>query len=41
MVVFMDALPLAGPGKIDRKGLTARAVELWGDLPVDATAVGE
>lgn len=29
MVVFMDELPLAGPGKIDRKGLEARAIELW------------
>jgi acyl-CoA synthetase (AMP-forming)/AMP-acid ligase II len=40
MVVFLDALPLAGPGKIDRKALTARAVELWGELPADATATG-
>ena len=38
MVVFMDALPLAGPGKIDRKGLTARAHELWSALPADAAA---
>ena len=29
MVVFLDALPLAGPGKIDRKGLEACARELW------------
>ncbi len=25
-ITFLEALPLAGPGKIDRKGLTARAV---------------
>jgi len=29
MVVFVDELPLAGPGKIDRNGLQARAQELW------------
>ncbi len=29
MVVFLDALPLAGPGKIDRNGLTAQALTLW------------
>jgi acyl-CoA synthetase (AMP-forming)/AMP-acid ligase II len=29
MVVFLDQLPLAGPGKIDRKGLHDRALELW------------
>ena len=28
-VEFMDALPLAGPNKIDRKHLKARARELW------------
>jgi long-chain acyl-CoA synthetase len=28
-VEFMDALPLAGPNKIDRKLLKARALELW------------
>ena len=29
MVVFLDALPLVGPGKVDRQGLMARARELW------------
>lgn len=29
MVIFVDELPLVGPGKIDRKGLTARALERW------------
>lgn len=29
LVVVLDALPLAGPGKIDRKGLQRRAEELW------------
>lgn len=29
MVVFADALPLAGPGKIDRKALAAEARRLW------------
>ncbi|MFN7753119.1 MAG: class I adenylate-forming enzyme family protein [Pseudomonadota bacterium] len=28
-VCFLDALPLAGPNKVDRKGLTQRAAELW------------
>lgn len=28
-VEFMDALPLAGPNKIDRKLLKAKALELW------------
>ena len=27
-VTFLDALPLAGPGKIDRKGLTAKARQI-------------
>jgi hypothetical protein len=36
----MDALPLAGPGKIDRNGLAGRARELWGELPTDAVAAG-
>ncbi|MGI9412002.1 MAG: class I adenylate-forming enzyme family protein [Hyphomicrobiaceae bacterium] len=31
MVVFLDELPLAGPGKIDRNGLTIRARDLWVD----------
>ena len=30
-VEFMNALPLAGPNKIDRKLLKARALELWRD----------
>ncbi|MDP6345196.1 MAG: fatty acid--CoA ligase family protein, partial [Alphaproteobacteria bacterium] len=29
MVFFLDELPLAGPGKIDRNGLTERGRELW------------
>ncbi|MBT7976441.1 MAG: acyl--CoA ligase [Rhodospirillaceae bacterium] len=29
MIIFMDELPLAGPGKIDRKGLEARGREIW------------
>jgi len=29
MVVFLDALPLVGPGKVDRQGLMAKARELW------------
>ena len=29
MVIFMDELPLAGPGKIDRAGLERRALALW------------
>jgi acyl-CoA synthetase (AMP-forming)/AMP-acid ligase II len=29
MVIFMDELPLAGPGKIDRKGLEAQGREIW------------
>lgn len=33
MVVFMDELPLAGPGKVDRKGLAEKARELWADAP--------
>lgn len=28
-VCLVDALPLAGPNKVDRKGLTARAAQLW------------
>ena len=28
-VCFVDALPLAGPNKVDRKGLKQRAAELW------------
>ena len=37
MVMFMDDLPLAGPGKIDRAGLTRQALELWGALPQSET----
>jgi long-chain acyl-CoA synthetase len=33
MVTFMDELPLAGPGKVDRKGLGAKALELWAKAP--------
>ena len=33
MVQFLDSLPLAGPGKIDRNGLTRRGRELWDALP--------
>jgi long-chain acyl-CoA synthetase len=29
MVIFVDEFPLAGPGKIDRKGLEARGREIW------------
>ncbi|MEE8395358.1 MAG: class I adenylate-forming enzyme family protein [bacterium] len=29
MVVFVDRFPLAGPGKVDRNVLLARAAELW------------
>ena len=32
LVVFMDELPLAGPGKIDRKSLIAQGRELWAEL---------
>ena len=32
MVIFSESLPLAGPGKIDRKGLALRARELWDQL---------
>jgi long-chain acyl-CoA synthetase len=32
MVIFVESLPLAGPGKIDRKGLTLRAAEIWDQL---------
>ncbi len=28
-VLVMDELPLAGPGKVDRKGLTEKALEMW------------
>ncbi|MBT6095827.1 MAG: acyl--CoA ligase [Rhodospirillaceae bacterium] len=33
MVTIMDQLPLAGPGKIDRNGLEARAREIWAKSP--------
>ncbi len=29
LVIFKDELPLAGPGKVDRKGLTQEACEIW------------
>ena len=29
MVVFLDELPLAGPGKVDRSGLAKNAREIW------------
>ncbi len=32
MVIFVESLPLAGPGKIDHKGLTLRATEIWDQL---------
>ena len=32
---FLDELPLAGPGKIDRKGLTTQGQKLWADLSND------
>ncbi|MFT7576851.1 MAG: long-chain acyl-CoA synthetase [Alphaproteobacteria bacterium] len=32
MVIFVESLPLAGPGKIDRKSLTLRGVEIWDQL---------
>tara|TARA_R110002167_G_scaffold185030_5_gene385606 strand:- start:237 stop:1760 length:1524 start_codon:yes stop_codon:yes gene_type:complete len=35
-VHFLDALPLAGPGKVDRKGLTDRARALGRDAPLAA-----
>jgi len=28
-VCFVDALPLAGPNKVDRKGLKQKAAALW------------
>ena len=28
-VLVMDELPLAGPGKVDRKGLTEKALQMW------------
>ncbi len=35
LVSFLDELPLAGPGKIDRKGLTLKGRELWAQLSVE------
>ena len=29
MVIFMNELPLSGPGKIDRKGLEQQGREIW------------
>ena len=37
MVIFLDDLPLAGPGKVDRNGLEARARQIWEQSP-DAKA---
>ena len=37
MVTFLDDLPLAGPGKVDRNGLEARARQIWEQSP-DAKA---
>ncbi len=31
MVVFLDALPTSGPGKIDRKSLSQQAQQLWNE----------
>lgn len=31
MVIFLDELPLAGPGKIDRKGLEQQGKQIWQD----------
>jgi acyl-CoA synthetase (AMP-forming)/AMP-acid ligase II len=31
MVIFLDELPLVGPGKVDRKGLEARGRQIWQD----------
>lgn len=28
-VLIMEALPLAGPGKVDRKSLTEKAIDMW------------
>lgn len=39
MVEFVDRLPLAGPGKVDRKGLTLRAAELWDQLGPEENAL--
>lgn len=38
MVIFVDSLPLAGPGKIDRKGLTLRAAKIWDQLSTSERA---
>ena len=32
-VLIMNELPIAGPGKIDRKKLTEKAIELWSTVP--------
>lgn len=40
-VHFLDTLPLAGPGKVDRKGLTERARELWRPAPEATAAAGD
>ena len=38
MVIFLDSLPLAGPGKIDRIGLTLRAAVIWDQFGADQRA---
>ncbi len=37
-VCLLDALPLAGPNKVDRKGLKQRAAELWRESPRDPSS---
>ncbi len=39
MVVFMDALPLAGPGKVDRNELRAAAIARWQEVAAATTGV--
>jgi long-chain acyl-CoA synthetase len=38
MVMFLDSLPLAGPGKVDRQALTLRAVKVWNQMSTDQQA---
>ena len=35
MVIFVSELPLAGPGKVDRNGLTDRALALWNEYAAE------